>query len=92
LTPIQIDQFNSLPKEYQNALKEASNEVFLWSVDESAKEDKASLAFLQKNINVTVLSPEQKKIWAQRLEPVIKGWEKRASEEEKSLRSWIQGL
>jgi len=87
-----LKKFNSLPKEYQNALNEASNEVFLWSVEESEKEDKASLAFLQKNINVTVLTPEQKIVWIKRLEPVIKSWEKRATEEEKSLRSWIQGL
>lgn len=87
-----LSKFNGLPKDQQNALMEAAREVFDWSVKESAKEDRASLEFLKKNINVVVLTPQQKEVWAKRLVPVVKSWEGRATADEKALLTWIRGL
>ncbi len=87
-----LKKFNGLSKDHQAALLDSAKEVFLWSVKESAKEDVASLAFLKKNINVVVLSQEQKAVWVQRLAPVVKSWENRANADEKSLIGWIRGL
>jgi TRAP-type C4-dicarboxylate transport system substrate-binding protein len=87
-----LSKFNALPKEHQNALMEAAREVFEWSVKESAKEDRESLEFLKKNINVVVLTPQQKEVWAKRLVPVVKSWEGRATADEKALLTWIRGL
>ncbi len=87
-----LKKFNGLPKEHQTALMESAREVFLWSVKESAKEDAASLEFLKKNINVVVLSPDQKAVWVKRLAPVVSSWERRATADEKALLGWIRGL
>lgn len=87
-----LTKFNALTEDQQNALMEAAREVFRITADESARQDKESLAFLQKNIQVVVLDEEQKAAWAEILAPVVEGWRSRASEDEAAVIEWIRGL
>ena len=45
-----------------------------WSVEKAAEADKKSMEFLKSKINVTVLNSSQKKVWAEKLEPVKQSW------------------
>jgi TRAP-type C4-dicarboxylate transport system substrate-binding protein len=87
-----LSKFNSLTETQQTALMEASQEVFEIIADKSARKDETSLAFLQENITVTVLNEEQKAEWSEILEPVVQGWNDRASESEAAVLEWIRGL
>jgi TRAP-type C4-dicarboxylate transport system substrate-binding protein len=87
-----LTKFDGLPEEQQVALMEAAREVFQITVDESARQDEESLAFLQENIEVVVLDEEQKAAWAAILAPVVDGWQSRASEDEAAVIEWIRGL
>ena len=87
-----LDKFNSLSKDHQKALLDSSNEVMKWSVKEAAKADKESMKFLKSKINVTVLNKKQKKVWAEKLEPVKQSWLKKANSEEKALFDWVSSL
>lgn len=87
-----LDKFNSLSKKHQQALLDASNEVMKWSVSKAAEADKKSLAFLKSKINVTVLNDAQKKVWAEKLEPVKQSWLKKANKKEKELFNWVASL
>lgn len=87
-----LTKFNGLTEDQQNALMEAAREVFRITADESARQDKESLAFLQKNIQVVVLDDKQKAAWAEILVPVVEGWQSRASEDEAAVIEWIRGL
>ena len=87
-----LDKFNSLSKAHQKALLDASNEVMKWSVKEAAKADKESMKFLKSKINVTVLNKKQKKVWADKLEPVKQSWLNKANSEEKALFDWVSSL
>mgnify|MGYP001047715565 CR=1 FL=1 len=87
-----LDLFNKLSKKHQKALLDAANEVMKWSVSKAEEEDKKSIEFLKSKINVTILNADQKKIWANKLEPVKQGWLKKANSEEKKLLNWIATL
>ena len=50
------------------------------------------MKFLKSKINVTVLNKKQKKIWADKLEPVKQSWLKKANNEEKALFDWVSSL
>ena len=63
-----------------------------WSVSKAAEADKKSLAFLKSKINVTVLNDAQKKVWAEKLEPVKQSWLKKANKKEKELFNWVASL
>ena len=47
---------------------------------------------LKSKINVTVLNKKQKKVWAEKLEPVKQSWLKKANSEEKALFDWVSSL
>ena len=87
-----LDLFNKLSKNHQKALMDSANEVLKWSITKAEEEDKKSLDFLKANIDVTILNQDQKKIWANKLEPVKQGWMKKASNEEQKLLSWVESL
>ena len=87
-----LDKFNSLSKDHQKALLDASNEVMKWSVEKAAEADKKSMKFLKSKINVTVLNSSQKKVWAEKLEPVKQSWLKKANKKEKDLFNWVSSL
>ena len=71
---------------------DSANEVLKWSITKAEEEDKKSLDFLKANIDVTILNQDQKKIWANKLEPVKQSWMKKASNEEQKLLSWVESL
>jgi hypothetical protein len=50
------------------------------------------MKFLKSKINVTVLNSSQKKVWAEKLEPVKDGWLKKANSKEKKLFDWVSSL
>ena len=87
-----LDLFNKLSKNHQKALLDSANEVLEWSVTKAEEEDKKSVEFLKSKINVTVLNADQKKVWANKLEPVKQSWLKKASSEEKKLLNWVASL
>jgi TRAP-type C4-dicarboxylate transport system substrate-binding protein len=87
-----LRKFNRLPPDVQKALQEAGREVFLWSVDEAARQDAKSKDFISEKLEVTELTPAQKAEWARILTPVVEDWMKRADGNEKALVSWIRSL
>jgi TRAP-type C4-dicarboxylate transport system substrate-binding protein len=86
-------KWNSLSKDVQQALTEAGDELFKWSVDESVKRDRASLQFLKdKGLTVHELTAEDQKVWAKAFEPAVKAWNTRANDAEKALLNWVVAL
>ena len=63
-----------------------------WSVSKAAEADVKSMKFLKSKINVTVLNSSQKKVWADKLEPVKQSWLKKATSQEKDLYDWVASL
>jgi TRAP-type C4-dicarboxylate transport system substrate-binding protein len=89
---IGLSKFNRLAPDVQKALQEAGREVFLWSVDEAARQDAKSQDFISEKLEVIELTPEQKAQWGRILVPVIEGWMKRADDGEKALVASIRSL
>ncbi len=86
-------KWDSLSDDHKKALLTAGEEVFQWSVGESAKRDKSSLEFItDKGVKTHVLSAEEKSEWKKLFEPAAKSWESRAAAEQKELVAWIEGL
>ena len=87
-----LSKFNRLAPDVQKTLMDAGREVFLWSIDEAARQDAKSKDFISEKLTVTVLSPEKKAEWGKVLAPVVESWSKRADESERSLVVWIRSL
>ncbi len=85
--------WDNLSPEQQAALTEAGEEVFEWSVTESAKRDAASTQFLKdQGIETYVLSAEDKERWKTLFAPARAAWEERADEEQEALVEWVGSL
>lgn len=87
-----LQVFNKLSKDNQNALLQAAAEVQQWSVERSIKEDNQSEEFLKTKVELTKLNQEQKQKWINKLEPVKNSWMSKANAEEKDIINWVTKL
>lgn len=86
-------RYNSLPDDVKRAIAAAGDEVQAWSVDESKRQDQASLAFIKdKGVKVYLLSPEDRETWRRVLDSVTQNWLKRAGKDERAAMEWVAGL
>lgn len=86
-------KWEGLSADQQEALLKAGDEVFQWSIGESAARDKSSLEFLiEKGVKTYVLTPEDKEKWRKLFGPAYDSWNSRASDEQKALVTWIDSL
>lgn len=87
-----LQTFNKLSKDNQNALMEAAAEVQQWSIERSIKEDSQSEDFLKTKVELIKLNTDQKQRWINKLEPVKNNWISKANTEEKNIINWVQTL
>lgn len=87
-----LQTFNKLSKNNQEALLQAATEVQQWSIDRSIKEDNKSTEFLKTKVEVITLNSDQRQKWTTKLVPVVNNWLSKASAEEKKIVSWIESL
>ena len=87
-----LQTFNKLSKDNQNALLQAAAEVQQWSLERSIKEDNQSEDFLKTKVELTKLNSDQKQKWITKLEPVKNNWISKASAEEKNIINWVGTL
>jgi TRAP-type C4-dicarboxylate transport system substrate-binding protein len=87
-----LQTFNKLSKDNQNALMEAAAEVQQWSIERSIKEDSQSEDFLKTKVELIKLNTDQKQRWINKLEPVKNNWISKANAEEKNIINWVQTL
>lgn len=87
-----LARYNALPEDVRRALATAGDEVQAWSAEESKRGDQVSLDFLKGKLQVHVLTPSERDIWAAKLEPVTQAWLKRASKEERDVLDWVKKL
>lgn len=86
-------KWEALSPEHQQALLKAGQEVFEWSVEESAKRDKSSLNFImEKGVKTYVLTPQDKEEWRKLFKPAYDAWASRANDEHKKLVAWIESV
>lgn len=87
-----LQTFNKLSKDNQNALLQAAAEVQQWSLERSIKEDIQSEDFLKTKVELTKLNSDQKQKWITKLEPVKNNWISKANTEEKNIINWVGTL
>lgn len=87
-----LQTFNKLSKDNQNALLQAAAEVQQWSLERSIKEDNQSEDFLKTKVELTKLNSDQKQKWITKLEPVKNNWISKANTEEKNIINWVGTL
>lgn len=87
-----LQTFNKLSKDNQNALMEAAAEVQQWSIERSIKEDSQSEDFLKTKVELIKLNTDQKQRWINKLETVKNNWISKANTEEKNIINWVQTL
>jgi TRAP-type C4-dicarboxylate transport system substrate-binding protein len=87
-----LQTFNKLSKDNQNALLQAAAEVQQWSLERSIKEDNQSEDFLKTKVELTKLNSDQKQKWITKLEPVKNNWISKANAEEKNIINWVGTL
>lgn len=88
-----LTTWNRLSQAHKDAVLQAGDEVFRWSVQESVERDQASTQFVKdKGIETLVLSPEDKLRWGEAFARAVVAWEGRASDEEKRLLAQVKEL
>ncbi len=87
-----LQAFNKLSKDNQNALLQAAAEVQQWSLERSIKEDNLSEDFLKTKVELTKLNSDQRQKWITKLEPVKNNWISKANTEEKNIINWVGTL
>lgn len=90
---ISKSSWQSLTDDQKQAMTEAGQEVFEWTVAESAKRDASSTQYIQdQGVDTYVLTPEDKEKWKTWFAPAAEAWNARASDEHRALVDWVNGL
>ena len=84
-------KWDALSKAQQDALLQAGQEVFEWSVAISAKRDTEALEFItEQGVDTLALTADDKEEWRKLFKPAYDAWEKRASAGDKKLLEWVR--
>lgn len=84
-------KWDALSPEHKDALLQAGQEVFEWSVDVSVERDKEALDYIvEHGIKAHVLTPEEKEVWGESFQPAYDAWMKRATDSDKKLLDWVK--
>ena len=94
--PVNItkSKFDGLPGDVKKALLAAGRTVQTWSVGESMRQDRISLAFIikKKRVQTYLLTPDAKAGWSKAMAPVYDKWGKGATDNDRKLLEWVRSL
>lgn len=90
---ISKSSWNALSEGQQQIMTEAGQEVFEWTVAESAKRDASSTQYIiDQGVETYVLTAQDKAEWKEWFAPAAEAWNERATDEHRALVEWVNGL
>lgn len=89
---INLDVWNKLPANVQQALSEAADEETRYTIEQANQEDAKAEAFLAEKLQVHRLTAEQRAAWEKALAPVMDEFLKRTGKDGETLIQWAKEL